>query len=267
MNHMATIDNLASSASTKFSSGSLSVIHPSCVIDPSVQLGEKVTIHANVVIERGVWIGNGTVIYPGCYVGEDCFIGDNTILYQSVVLREKTKVGSGVIIEAGVVIGSDGFGYAKEANGINCKVPQVGFVVIDDFVRIGANTTIDRATLGKTHIGKRVEIGSLVQVGHNVDIGENSFVGDNVGICGSCKIGTAVQVGHGAGMVGHIHIGDGAQVKNGSGVSKDVQNEEIIMGSPGMTEDQYNYFQQFLVQLPEFVNRLNELEKRLAGSE
>ena len=267
MNHMATIDNLASSALRPALPGDISVIHPSCVIDPSVQLGEKVTIHANVVIERGAKIGSGAILYPGCYIGEDCAVGENTLLYQSVVLREKTKVGANVIIEAGVIIGSDGFGYAKEASGINCKVPQVGYVVIEDNVRIGANSTIDRATLGKTLIGKGVEIGSLVQVGHNVDIGENSFVGDNVGICGSCKIGADVQVGHGVGMVGHIQIGNGAQVKNGAGVSKDVPIDEIIMGSPAMTEGQYNYFQQFLSQLPDFVSRLNELEKRLTPGE
>lgn len=238
-------------------------VHPTAILDPSVQLGEGVMIHANVVVERGVKIASRTILHTGCYIGEDCLIGEDSILQQFVTLREKTHVGSRVNIGAGVVIGSDGFGYAKEQNGINFKVPQVGYVIIEDEVKIGPNTTIDRATLGSTVIKKGARIGSLVQVGHNVNIGEMSVIGSSVGICGSCKIGNEVKIGDGVGMVGHIRIGDSAQVISGAGISKDVPDQASIMGAPAMEIEQYNYYQSFLTQLPELNSRLNALEKKL----
>ncbi len=259
---MAT-SNLASSLAEESVHDSGCQIHPSSVVDPSVRLGKSVVIHSNVVIERGVRIGNDVVIHPGCYVGEDCIVDSNCVLYHSVTLREKTRIGNRVIIEAGVVIGSDGFGYAKEKNGVNFKVPQVGYVVIENDVRIGANSTIDRATLGQTIVGEGTHIGSLVQVGHNVVIGERSHIGDGVGICGSCKIGSEVSVGYGVGMVGHIRIGNKAIVQSGAGVSKDVADESTITGSPAMEENDFRFHQSFIYQLPEFAQRLHELEERI----
>lgn len=235
-------------------------IHPSSIVDPSVRLAEDVIVGANVVIERGVRIGPSSVIEFGCYIGEDCVIGENSRLRPMVTLREKTQIGARVIIESGVVIGSDGFGYAKENDGVNYKVPQVGYVVIKDDVRIGAYTAIDRATLGQTVIEQGALVGGLVQVGHNVQIGENSTVGDAVGICGSCKIGAGVSIGQGVGMVGHIRIGDGAIVKDGSGVSKDIRDNAIMVGAPAMAEDQYRQFNDMLSRLPEFIARLKNLE-------
>lgn len=263
---MAAAKKPISSVATEVQHTLSNTIHPSCVMDPSVQIGEHVTIHANVVIDRGVTIGDGTVLHAGCYIGEDCTIGRETVICQSVIIREKSRIGSKVVIEPGVVIGSDGFGYAKEKNGNNCKVPQVGYVVIEDNARIGPNSAIDRATLGKTIIGKGAQIGNLVQVGHNVDIGQNSKIGDSVGICGSCKIGSDVFIGHGVGLVGHIQIGDGAHVANGAGVSKDVENQSEIMGSPAIQRRQYEYFQDVLDKLPEFLNRIKTLETKLNGS-
>ncbi|RJP29371.1 MAG: UDP-3-O-(3-hydroxymyristoyl)glucosamine N-acyltransferase [Candidatus Omnitrophota bacterium] len=263
---MATL-NLASSLTETSDHESMCVIHPSSVVDASVRLGEGVHIGPNVVIERGVRIGDKTRIYANCYIGEDCAVGSDSVLHHSVTLREKTQVGSRVVIEAGVVIGSDGFGYAKENNGVNCKVPQVGFVIIEDEVRIGANSTIDRATLGKTIVGKGTQIGSLVQVGHNVVIGEQSTISDGVGICGSCKIGSEVLIGYGVGMVGHIRIGDKANVRSGSGVSKDVADGSTITGAPAMEEEQYQFHHSFINKLPEFVARLNALEESIQNQE
>jgi len=242
-------------------------IHPSVCIDPSVQLGEGVILHANVVIERAVRIGDNTEIHVGCYIGEDCVIGENTILYTSVTLREKTKIGARVKIAAGAVIGSDGFGYVKQEDGVNFKVPQVGYVVIEDDVCIGSNTTIDRATLGKTIISKGANIGNLVQVGHNVCVGENSSVGDSVGVCGSCKIGNHVSIGQGVGMVGHIRIGDHAEVVSGSGISKDVADGVKMQGVPAMDEKTYEKFYSYLSKMPEFVSRLKDLENRINSKE
>lgn len=238
-------------------------VHPSCVIDPSVQLGEGVVIHANVVISRGAQIGADTIIHVGCFIGEDCILGEGTVLDQFVTLREKTHIGNRVVIGAGVVIGSDGFGYAKQEDGQNFKVPQVGYVVVEDGVRIGANSTIDRATLGRTVIGRNARIGNLVQIGHNVDIGVDSVVGDSVGVCGSCKIGERVSIGHGVGMVGHIRIGDNANVSSGSGISKDVPDRARMIGIPAMEEEAHERFYSFIEKLPEFADRLKTLEQKL----
>lgn len=265
MNKVVVTAKGASSALQVTGQDSETFIHPLSVLDPSVRLGDGVVIHANVVIERGVRIASGTIIHTGCYIGEDCTIGEDTVLHASVVLREKTQVGSWVVIQGGVVIGSDGFGYAKEKNGMHCKVPQVGYVVIEDDVHIGANSTIDRATLGATIIGKGAHIGNLVQVGHNVTIGEESQVGNGVGICGSCKIGSTVNIGHGVGMVGHIRIGDGANVQNGAGVSKDVNDKSEISGSPAMEKEIHQKYQNFLAQLPDYLARLKTLEEKIDG--
>jgi len=261
MNRVVVTANGAASALQL--SGIESLLHPTSIVDPSVVLGERIAIHANVIIERGVRIGSGTVIHAGCYIGEDCVIGEETVLHPAVVLREKTQIGSRVLIQSGVVIGSDGFGYAKEPNGMHCKIPQVGFVIIEDDVRIGANAAIDRATLGRTTIGKGAVIGSLVQVGHNVSIGQDSLIGNGVGICGSSKIGASVKIGHGVGMVGHIRIGDGASVMNGSGISKDVADGAVIGGSPAMDAESFRYYQENIAKLPEYIERLAALEKKL----
>jgi UDP-3-O-[3-hydroxymyristoyl] glucosamine N-acyltransferase len=265
MNRVAATTTMAATALRTNIGNEKGFIHPSAFLDPSVQISEGVIIHANVVVERGVRIGAHTKIMAGCFIGEDCSLGEETVLMPSVTLREKTHVGSRVLIGAGVVIGSDGFGYAKQENGVNFKVPQVGYVVIEDEVHIGANTTIDRATLGQTVIGKGSNIGSLVQVGHNVRVGEESTVGDSVGICGSCKIGSRVQIGQGVGMVGHIRIGDGAQVASGSGISKDVVDGSKMLGIPAMDEESYGIYIQHLQRLPEFVTRLQSLEKKVNG--
>lgn len=265
MSRVASSTNMAATALKTINGDEKGFVHPSALIDPDVQFGEGVMIHANVVIERGARIGAHTTIHAGCYVGEDCSLGEETVLMPSVTLREKTQIGSRVLIGAGVVIGSDGFGYAKQENGVNFKVPQVGYVVIEDDVCIGANTTIDRATLGQTVVGKGSRIGSLVQVGHNVRVGEESTVGDSVGICGSCKIGNHVQIGQGVGMVGHIRIGDYAQVASGSGISKDVLDGVKMLGIPAMDEESYSVYIQHLQQLPLFVTRLQSLEKKVSG--
>lgn len=238
-------------------------IHPTAVLDPSVQLAEGVEIHANVVIQKGVRIHQNAVIGSGCYIGDDCVIGEGSRLAPFVTLRDKTQVGTRVVIESGVVIGSDGFGYAKQADGVNYKVPQVGYVVIRDDVFIGPNTTIDRATLGTTLIEQGARIGALVQIGHNVSIGPSSNLGDGVGVCGSCKIGSRVEIGQSVGMVGHIKIGDGAVVKDGSGVSKDIAENTVMVGAPAMAQDHYDVFRGYIEGLGEFVQRLNDIESQL----
>ncbi|MFB3785195.1 MAG: UDP-3-O-(3-hydroxymyristoyl)glucosamine N-acyltransferase [bacterium] len=267
MKPVAPTAKMGGSALQPSQSGEEIQIHPSVVIDPSVTLGEGVKIHAHVVIERGTRIGSYTEIHPGCYIGEDCSIGSQTVLMPLVTLREKTVVGHRVLISSGVVIGSDGFGYAKKEDGVNYKVPQVGNVIIEDDVQIGANATIDRATLGHTVVGRGSRVGALTQVGHNAVIGEETRVGDSVGICGSSKIGNHAVIGRGVGMVGHIRIGDHADVGNGSGVSKDVADGAKIRGIPAMEESDYAVFTEYLQKLPEFVARLMALERKIQSGE
>lgn len=242
-------------------------VHPTAVIDPSVTLGENVTIRENVVIERNVRIGSNATIGTGCYIGEDCAIGEHTVLHHAITLRDKTQIGNHVVIESGVVIGSDGFGYAKEKDGINYKVPQVGFVLIEDYVHIGANTSIDRATLGQTLIERGARIGSLVQVGHNVQIGQDSVVGSNVGICGSCKIGNHVKIGNAVGLVGHITIGDHACLLDGAGVSKDIPEGHTMVGAPAIDVDHYEQQLAYMRELPDIFQRLKKLEDKIANNQ
>jgi UDP-3-O-[3-hydroxymyristoyl] glucosamine N-acyltransferase len=225
-----------------------------------------VRIHAHVVISRGVTIHDRVQILSGCYVGEDCIIGEDTILCQNVVIREKTQIGRRVVLESGVVVGSDGFGYAKEANGNRCKIPQIGFVVIEDNVHIGANTTVDRATLGTTVIRAGCVIGDLVQVAHNVTVGERTVIQSHVGICGSSRIGPDVFVGHAVGMVGHILVGDGSHLAACTGVTKDIPQRARVYGYPFCSFDEFQQRRQSLQSLPELMQRVARLEQKLGVS-
>jgi len=238
-------------------------VHPTAVVGESVRIGIGVRIHPHVVIERNAVIHDGVEILSGCYVGAECVIGRDTVLKQSVVIREKTQIGARVTVEAGAVIGSDGFGYAKEANGDRCKIPQIGFVVIEDDVHIGANTTIDRATLGKTVVQQGSVIGELVQVAHNVIIGKQSVVQSHVGICGSSRIGSGAFVGHAVGMVGHIAIGAGARLSPCAGVTKDIPQEALIYGYPGVSYEEYRSRLESACTVPDLIKRITELEKKL----
>jgi len=238
-------------------------VHPTAVLEDGVRLGMGVRIHAHVVIAKGALIHDRVQILSGCYIGEDSVIGEDAVLHQNVVIREKTQVGKRVVLEPGVVVGSDGFGYAKEPNGDRCKIPQVGFVVIEDDVRIGANTAIDRATLGKTIIQAGCVIGDLVQVAHNVTIGERTVIQSHVGICGSCRIGPDVFIGHAVGMVGHISVGEGASLAPCAGVTKDIPQESKMYGYPSASFQEFQLRHESLQSLPDLVRRVSQLEQRL----
>lgn len=238
-------------------------VHPTAVLENGVRLGMGVRIHAHVVIGKGATIHDGVQILSGCFVGEDCVVGEDTILYQNVTIREKTQIGKRVILQSGAVVGSDGFGYAKEANGDRCKIPQIGFVVIEDDVRIGANTTIDRATLGKSVIRAGCVIGDLVQVAHNVTVGERTVIQSHVGICGSSRIGPDVFVGHAVGMVGHISVGTGAHLAPCTGVTKDIPEQSQVYGYPSSSFDEFQQRRQSLRSLPDLLKRVAQLEEQL----
>ena len=241
-------------------------IDPHAWISPTARVGKDVTIHPFAYVGDRSVIGERVILYPGVTVAEECSIGDDSILYPHVSLYRRTVLGRGVILHAGVVVGSDGFGYAKDGRK-NKKVPQVGSVEIEDDVEIGANTTIDRGTLGKTTIRKGVKIDNLVQIAHNVVIGEDSLVVAQVGISGSTRIGSNVTLGGQVGLAGHISIGDNVMIGAQSGVPNDLPPNGIYTGSPVIPHRDYLRMAMSLPKIPEMRRMLNEIERRLAKIE
>ncbi len=237
-------------------------IDPNTWISPTATLGKDLTLYPFVYIGDRCSIGDRVTLYPGVYVGEDSSIGEDSILYPNVSLYSGTVIGKRVFLHSGVVVGSDGFGYVKEGKK-NVKIPQVGRVEIEDDVEIGANTTVDRATLGKTIIRKGVKIDNLVQVAHNVTIGEDSIIVAQVGISGSTKIGTNVTLAGQVGVVGHIEIGDHVMVGAQSGVTHDLAPNQGYIGSPALPHREFLRAITLFPKLPEMRKTLMDIEKRL----
>jgi UDP-3-O-[3-hydroxymyristoyl] glucosamine N-acyltransferase len=206
-------------------------IHPTAVIAPTAVLGKNVSVGARAVIEDEAVIGDNAVIYPGVFIGWRTRVGADALIYSNVTIRERVTVGDRCIFQPGVVIGSDGFGFTVEG-GRHYKVPQVGTVEIGDDVEIQANTTIDRAAVGVTKIGRGTKIDNLVQVAHNAEIGEHGLVVALTGIAGSTKIGKYVTIAAQCGIAGHLTIGDGAVLAAKSGVSHDIKPKEVVWGTP-----------------------------------
>jgi UDP-3-O-[3-hydroxymyristoyl] glucosamine N-acyltransferase len=254
----------------------LAVFYPEAVPSPGIAGGAYIAEGANVskeakifsgvTVEKGARISRGVVLYPGVYIGPDVVIGEGTIIYPNVTLYRRTVIGCRVIIHAGAVIGSDGFGFARPGVA-NDKIPQVGYVQIDDDVEIGANTTIDRGTLGRTWIQKKAKIDNLVQIAHNVVIGEYSIIVAQTGISGSTKLGKGVITGGQAGLVGHINLGDHVMVGAQSGVHEDVPAHQVISGSPHMPHREWLRVMATLSKLPEMRKTLQELQRRIAELE
>ncbi|MEW6410717.1 MAG: UDP-3-O-(3-hydroxymyristoyl)glucosamine N-acyltransferase [Nitrospirota bacterium] len=237
-------------------------ISDKAMISKSAIIGRDVSIHPFVIICNGAEIGNGVILYPGVYVGNNSRIGDDTIIYPNVSIREGVIIGSGVIIHSGSVIGSDGFGYVTE-NGRHYKIPQIGGVVIEDDVEIGACVTVDRGTLGNTVIKRGTKIDNLVQVAHNVIIGEDSIIIAQVGISGSTELGDHVTLAGQVGVVDHVKIGSRAVVGAQSGVAKDVEPGEIVSGSPAISHKDWLKASTIFTRLPELRKKLKELEERI----
>jgi len=232
-------------------------------IDEHAAIGEDVTIYPGVSVEKGSRIGRGTTLYPGVSIGHDVSIGEDTVLFPNVTIYRRCVIGNRVILHAGVVVGSDGFGFANPGRD-NTKVPQTGIVQIDDDCEIGANTTIDRGTLGKTWIRRGTKIDNLVQIAHNVVIGEQSIVVAQVGISGSTRIGKSVIVGGQAGIIGHIEIGDNVMIAAQSGIHEGVGANSIVSGSPHMPHRDWLRTQACLQRLPEMRKTIKDLSHRIA---
>jgi len=237
-------------------------IHETCHVGEDVTIGKQCAIDANVSIGNNVRIGERTVVYSGVVIGDHVTIGSDVVLYPNVSLLQDVSLGNRVIIHSGTVVGSDGFGFAP-VDGSYYKIPQIGTIVIDDDVEIGANVAIDRATLGETHIHKGVKIDNLVQIAHNVVIGEHSVVVSQVGISGSTRVGKHVTLAGQVGLVGHIQIGDSVVIGAQSGVTKSVPEKSVLSGSPAVEQRAWKKSQIALQKLPETLKTLRAMEQRI----
>lgn len=243
----------------------LSGIQQPSHIDPSAQVGNNVFIGAFAYIGKNVTIGDDTKIYPGAFIGDNITIGSGTTIHPGVKIYHDCSVGNNVVIHAGAVIGGDGFGFAPQADGSFKKVPQIGNVVIEDDVEIGANTTIDRATIGSTLIKKGAKLDNLIQIAHNVEVGKSSVIAAQAGISGSTKLGNGVMIGGQAGIVGHISLADGTKINAQSGVSKSVKApNSALTGSPAYDYTAMLRSQAVFRNLPDLEKKIQELEKQVA---
>lgn len=246
----------------------LAGVQQPCYIAKTATYGKNVFIGAFAYIGENARIGNDTKIYPNTYIGDNVIVGDNTVIHPGVKIYHDCIIGSQVTLHAGIVIGSDGFGFAPQSDGSFQKVPQIGNVVIEDQVEIGANTTIDRATIGSTIIRSGAKLDNLVQVAHNVVIGNFTVIAAQAGISGSVKIGSGVMMGGQAGIAGHISIGDGARINAQSGVGKSIAPGKAVTGSPAYDYTSAMRSLALSRQLPELEKRIQELEaliKQLTG--
>jgi len=240
----------------------LTGIQDPCYIASSAKLGEHVFVAALAYLGENVRIGNHVKIFPHVFLGDNVTVGDNTVLHAGVKIYHDCVLGKNIIVHAGTVIGSDGFGFAPQADGSFKKVPQIGNVVIEDNVEIGANATIDRATIGSTLIKKGAKLDNLIQIAHNVEIGYSSVIAAQAGVSGSSKIGNGVMIGGQAGIVGHISIADGSKINAQSGVSKSIKTPDTaVTGSPAFDYTAALRSQVVARNLPEIEKRLKELEQ------
>ncbi|GJL77643.1 MAG: UDP-3-O-acylglucosamine N-acyltransferase [Nitrospinaceae bacterium] len=255
----------------------LNVFHPEpqpqpnidsrAVMGENVKLGANVTIFPYVCIGDNVSIGEGAILHPGVVVGPDCSIGKSAVLHPNVTLYRKTTLGNRVILHAGVVIGADGFGYTLDEKGEHYKIPQIGQVVIEDDVEIGANTCIDRATLGATIVKRGTKIDNLVQIAHNCTIGEHSILVSQVGLAGSCTLGHHVVLAGQVGLADHVTIGDQAILTAQSGTFRDVESKDVQGGSPSVPVNTWRKYVTLLPKLPQLTRKIKDLEARLNAIE
>ncbi len=244
-------------------------MHETAVVGAGVRLGADVYLGPYAVIEDGCELGDQVVVGAGCFVGKGSRIGDRTVLYPNVTVYHGTEIGRAVIVHSGAVIGSDGFGFAFDGEKYH-KIPQVGKVVLEDEVEIGANTAIDRAALGVTRIERGTKIDNLVQIGHNVTVGAHTVIAGQTGISGSTKIGNVVQIGGQAGLGGHLVVGDRARIGAQAGVSKSVPEGTVVSGYPARPHREEIRIEAAQARLPELLkivkeqgNRIEALEEKL----
>ena len=238
-------------------------VHPSALVSKNVKLGRNIAIKPYVIIEDGAEIGDNTVIHPFTFIGKNARIGLSTVIYPNVVIREDVVIGNHVIIHAGAVIGSDGFGYTKKEDHTFYKIPQVGKVVIEDYVEIGANACIDRAMLFETRVKQGPKIDNLVQVAHNTSIGENCILAAQSGVAGSAKLSNGVILAGQVGVADHVTIGENAFILSQAGVSKDLEGNKVYAGSPAEEARQAWKNMAEVKRLSELSSKVKLLQQRL----
>lgn len=238
-------------------------IHHSAIFDENVKLDENVSIGVNVFIGKNSAIGSNSKIYHNAVILENCKIGNNVMIFPNVTIRENTIIGNNVIIHSGTVIGSDGFGYTPDAQGVYHKIPQIGNVIIEDDVEIGSNVSIDRAAVGSTIISKGVKLDNLIQIAHNVKIGKNTVMSAQSGISGSTKVGDNCVFGGQVGATGHIEIADKVMVGAQSGISKSLTKSGTYFGSPAMELRSTLKLEAHIRALPNYLERIKKLEERI----
>lgn len=239
----------------------IGIENPSFVSE-GVEVPSDVYIGAFAYIGKDVKLADKVKIYPQVYIGDSCEIGEGTVIYAGAKIYNGCKIGKNCIIHSGAVIGADGFGFAPVDGGYE-KIPQTGNVVVEDDVEIGANTTIDRAMMGATTIGKGVKLDNLIQIAHNCSVGSNTVMAAQVGIAGSAKVGAHCMIGGQVGLVGHISIADGTQIGAQSGVNKGTKPGERIMGAPAVDMGEYARSLVYIKKLGSLYDRVKELEKQV----
>jgi len=230
------------------------------VISENVIYGEQLYLGSFSYVGKNVTIGNNVKIYPNCFIGDNVTIGDNCVFFAGVKIYSETEIGNNCNFHSGCVVGSDGFGFAPTEDGTYSKIPQIGNVIIENDVEIGANTTIDRATLGTTLIRKGVKLDNHIQIAHNVEIGENTVIAAQTGIAGSTKIGSNCLIGGQVGVAGHLTIGNNVRVQAQSGIGKNIPDGEIIQGSPAFNYSDFSKSYVHFRNLPKIVSDLEELK-------
>jgi UDP-3-O-[3-hydroxymyristoyl] glucosamine N-acyltransferase len=239
-------------------------IAPSAVVDPGALVDPGAQVCAQAVVESGARVEAGAYVGAGCYLGAHVRVGRDTYLYPNTTIYHGVDLGQRVIVHSGVVLGADGFGYAQSEKGA-LKVPQVGNVVVEDDVEIGANTTIDRGTLGATRIGKGTKIDNLVMIAHNVQIGEHCILVSQVGIAGSTRVGKGVIMAGQVGVADHLEIGDGVVIAAKSGVPGDLSAGKTYLGSPAREASEAKRIYAYMSKLPEWARRIRALEQQLTN--
>jgi UDP-3-O-[3-hydroxymyristoyl] glucosamine N-acyltransferase len=240
-------------------------VHPSAQVDPSAELGPGVHVGPLAVVGPGARVGARTALHPHVVLYEGVEVGEDCVLHSGVQVRERCRLGSRVVVQNGAVIGADGFGFARDGEGRYHKFPQVGIVVIEDDVEIGALTAVDRAALGETRIGRGSKLDNLVQVGHSVTIGEDTVLAGQVGIAGSTRVGSRVTLAGQVGVAGHLAIGDGVVATAQTGIPGSVEAGSVVSGYPAIDNRSWLKASAVFARLPELQRRVRELERRVAS--
>ncbi|REG86134.1 UDP-3-O-(3-hydroxymyristoyl)glucosamine N-acyltransferase [Winogradskyella sediminis] len=237
---------------------------PSFISD-TVEVPDEIYVGAFAYIGHNVELGTNVKIFPNAYIGDNVKIGDNSVILPGAKVYSDCVLGTNCVINSGAIIGADGFGFAPTKDGGYVKIPQTGNVILEDFVDIGAGTTIDRATIGSTIIRTGVKLDNQIQIAHNVEIGKNTVIAAQSGVAGSTKIGEHCQIGGQVGIAGHLTIGNNVKVQAQSGIGRNVKDNEVLQGSPSFGYTDWNKSYVYFKNLPKLVKTINELEKKVDG--